>query len=308
MTVTQRYFHPVSVIALLVAAWVANSRIAGANDGESPQSQPSSAQIGIGGNYRPGYWTGVRLPQGAVVDGRVHGVETLDNDGVGVRYQQPQSASQAAAAGQLPWSYIVAGAAASPLQLYGEHEKLLWQGRLTGNALAPATPWVVVIGDALGLETIGRSALLGRESSVAVTQIDAANALPDQAVGWDGVDLLIINASGAGILSELNQRQIAAVADWISGGGRLFLSLGREGAALLSQSRWLAELAGLPVDAELIRLDPAALETYTSSQSPLSPLDGYPLPPQGGRTVVSGRTTARSRLGWWSSNWWVWGE
>src|SRR5690606_13799350 len=133
---------------------------------------------------------------------------------------------------------------------------------------------------------IGRRALLGRESSVAVVQIETANALPDQAAGWDGVDLLIINASVAAILSQLNERQVAAVADWISVRGRLFLSLGREGATMLSQSPWLAELAGLPLGAETIRLDPAALETYTYtlSQSPLSPLDGYPLPAQGGRT------------------------
>ena|GEM_PF-1045977 len=293
MTVTQRCFYSLTAITLLVAAWLANPLAAAATDAEPAALPGGTAEIGIGGIYRPGYWTGVRLTPSASDLGPVHAVETLDSDGVRVRYQQPQATGSAATSNLQRWSYFVAGAAAVPLQLYGHSEELLWQGRLTGSALAPATPWVVVIGDTLGLESIGRSALLGRDSSLAVVQVETAQTLPDEAAGWDGVDLLIINAAGAAVLSQLNERQVAAVADWVSSGGRLFLSLGKEGAALLSQSPWLAELASLPRAAETLRLDPAALETYTSSQSPLAPLDGYALPEQGGRTVVSGRTTAR---------------
>lgn len=296
MTVTQRCFHRLTVLALLVTAWVASSAVAavaGADAEEPAPAQPAAAKIGIGGIFRPGHWTGVRPPQGHDSAGAVHRVETLDSDGVRVRYEQPAFASPAAATGRRPWSYIVAGAAAAPLQFYGENAEPLWQGRLTGKPLAPATPWIVVIGDPLGLETIGQSTLLGREAGVAVVQVENGEALPDQAVGWDGVDLLVINTSGAAIVGQLDERQIAAVVDWVSGGGRVLLSLGKDGAALLSQSPWLAELAQLPLTAEAIRLDPAALETYTSSQSPLPPLEGYRLPEQGGRTVIAGRTTAR---------------
>lgn len=296
MTVTQRGIHRISLIMLLLAVWSAALPVAAAveaGEEEQARSQTVAARIGIGGVYRPGHWTGVRPPQDADLSGPICGVETLDSDGVRVRYQQPAVESPAAPTERMPWTYIVAGAAAAPLHFYGEHNDLLWQGRLTGKALAPATPWIVAIGDTLGLETIGQSALLGRESGVAVVQIEAAADLPDQSVGWDGVDLLVINPSGAAIVNQLDERQAAALVDWVTEGGRLLLSLGKDGAAMLAPSPWLSELAGLTLANETLQIDPAALETYTSSQTPLPPLDAYPLPEQGGRTLIAGRTTSR---------------
>jgi hypothetical protein len=254
-----------------------------------------TAAIGIAGIYRVGYWTGVRFtPQAPTVSpASVDRLETLDGDGVRVRYQQSSKDPAAIQDDLSLWSYAVPGSPTAPLSLYDHSDRLLWQGRFSGSAIALTTPWIVVIGDTLGLETIGRSELIGRESSIAVSQIASAGDLPDQATGWDGVDLLIINASGTELLASLDQERIAAIIRWVTGGGRLLVTLGRDGKAMLSAAPWLAELIELPARTGSIRLDPASLETYMSSQSPLPTLDGYELPAQGGRTLIFGRTVAR---------------
>ena len=166
-------------------------------------------------------------------------------------------------------------------------------GRFPASAIESNKPWIVVIGDPLGIETIGQNELLGREASVATSVIESADELPDATAGWEGVDLLVINQPGAAILGELSETQIATIQAWIRGGGRLFVSLGKGGTSLLEKSPWLSGLTAVGVDAVAIRLDPAALETFTSSQSRLSPLDGITLPETGGRTLLFGRTASR---------------
>jgi hypothetical protein len=170
---------------------------------------------------------------------------------------------------------------------------LIAAGRFPASAIEPSKPWVVVIGDPLGIETIGQNELLAREASVATSVIESADELPDATAGWEGVDLLVINQPGAAILGELSETQIATIQAWIRGGGRLFVSLGKGGTSLLEKSPWLSGLTAVGVDAVAIRLDPAALETFTSSQSRLSPLDGITLPETGGRTLLFGRTAQR---------------
>ena len=66
-------------------------------------------------------------------------------------------------------------------------------------------PWVVAIGDTLGVDTIGASNLLSRQSSVAVTVPQQASSLPDRSVGYDGVNLIMINQSGLPLLRELSK-------------------------------------------------------------------------------------------------------
>jgi len=278
-----------------------------ASIGETAASQstpPANVHIGIGGVYRPGNWTAIRIvdwesddPATAFVP--ISAVETLDGNGVRVRYTQPTIGSEREPTRASAWAYAAPGTAAAPLVIYGESAgdgigaQPIHRGRFSGMAIEPSKPWVVVIGDSLGIEQIGRNELLGRESSVAVSQIHRGADVPDQTAGWEGVDLLIINAPGQSILAELSQSQIKAIERWIHGGGRLFLPLGKDAVAMLGQSPWLAELAGLDSEPSLVRIDPAALETFTSSQTRLSTLDGISLTTASGRALLTGRTLAR---------------
>lgn len=258
-------------------------------------------RVGIRGVYRPGNWTAVRVVDLSKLSGRsafvdIGAAETLDGDGVRVRYQQ-------AGGKEKTWAYAVPGTASAPLAIFADtsgsgvesssDQQSIVNSRFPVGAIEPSKPWVVVIGDPLGIETIGKNELLGRESSVATSIIESADDLPDALAGWEGVDLLVINQSGAAILSEMAEPQIATIQAWIRGGGRLFVSLGKGGGAFLKALPWLASLTAVAPDADAIRIDPAALETFTSSQTRLAQLDGVELPETGGRTLIFGRTASR---------------
>jgi len=269
-------------------------------------SGTSSAELRVGINeiYRIGHWTGVRWTEvssgeTASNDGdlssssatTVAAIETLDPDGVRVRFEQPASTDSD---GPAPWSYAVPGSSTAPLRLLDSAGEPIWNGRFAGRPIEPSTPWVVVIGEPLGIDTIGKNELLGREATVAVSSIETAADLPDRLAGWEGVDLLVINPPGMPVLQTLDSGQIAALTDWVRQGGRLLVSLGSDGAEMLTTSPWIAELIGIEPGGALQRLDPAALETYVASSVPLPTLDSYPLPLEGGRTLIpGGRTTSR---------------
>jgi hypothetical protein len=293
-------------------------------DASVGQTDGGAIRVGMGDIYRPGYWTPIRLVDSDGVATRITIAETLDSDGVRVRYRQSPGATPDTAgdtAGETTaFAYAVPGAASAPLTLYGGERldetpspdaagiytevgeidqatsPVVYRGRFPSTAIDPATPWIVAIGDTLGLERIGQNELLGRDSAVAMAKIGSADELPDQTAGWEGVDFLIVNPPGQSVLRSLSADQVAALLGWVHGGGRLFLSLGAEGGELLAGSPWLAALAGLPPTAAPIRIDPAGVETYASSQAPLKPLDGLSLAETGGRTLMNGRNVARQPI------------
>ena len=68
--------------------------------------------------------------------------------------------------------------------------------------------------------------MLGRDALIAVSIPETSRDLPDSALGYDGVDMMMINGASAPLLRELTNQQRSAIADWMSGGGKVFLTLG----------------------------------------------------------------------------------
>ncbi|MGV3484898.1 MAG: hypothetical protein ACO1RT_10815 [Planctomycetaceae bacterium] len=243
-----------------------------------------SLGVGIDGIYRPGIWTAIERP--AALD-KTAVVQTLDGDGVKVLYEQTVSSESR-------WLYAVPGSPFAPLVITDDQNRELYRGRFSGRPIEPKMPWVVVFGDPLGVEQIGRNDLLNRESTVAVSVIRRGDSFPDQVVGLSGVDLIILGPSGIDVLADLTPQQGSAFSDWIRRGGRVLLSLGSDAEALLGAAPWLSGL--LPIDRQQIktvRLDPSAIETFTSSQTRLPMLDAAELPLRGGETRIAGRNASR---------------
>ena len=244
--------------------------------------EPIDVHCGIDGVYRASQWSMFRTLDPAA---KIAMVETLDGDGVRVQYRQPESNPRNV-------SYAVPGGSYGPLTIRSA-EATLYDGRLSGRPIEPNVPWVVVLGDTLGVEAIGKNELLGKEATVAVSVIDDAIKCPDRRLGFSGVDLVIIGSGGMPVLSKLSTDQSHAIVDYVKHGGRLLLHLGADVRSLFDAAPWLKELATIePADAP-IQLDPAAVETYMSSQSRLETLTGAVLPAKGGSTLISGRTLNR---------------
>lgn len=291
---------PTDSVGLVIEPPIGEAASELADDGSS---DPAAPRIGIGGIFRVGCWTGLHWGDGtSASDAAI--VETLDPDGVRTRFLQsgvsgssdgtkPSKAEDPAANSR--WVYAVPGSSAAPLKVINDAGMTVWSGRFGGQAIEPGTPWIVIIGDLLGIDEIGKNDLLGRGASVAVAKIGRARELPDRLPGWEGVDQVVISASGLDVLQAIDPQRAAALAGWVSGGGRLLISLGGEGAAMIDAAPWLADLAGLDRDVTDtdLQLDPAALETYTAAQNRLDDLNGYPLPSTGGKTLIGGRRKSR---------------
>ena len=112
-------------------------------------------------------------------------------------------------------------------------------------------PWIVAVGDPLGVDLIGANELLKRDALVAVSK-PAAEEFPDQAIGYSGVDLIMISGDGAELLGQLNQRQADAMLQWVTGGGRLLITLGSSAREFAKVAPWLFDL--LPINAEAVNV------------------------------------------------------
>lgn len=267
--------------------------------GTAPQIVP-----GITGHFRVGHWTAVRIgEQVELAKGSDIAIETVDGDGGRAVFRQATIVDRSSGpnvSGR--YAYCIPGGEAVPLVLR-DGSRMIVSTRFAepgspsrGPAPVPsAMPWVVAIGDPLGIETIGENELLDRDPQVAVSIPATADQLPDRALGYHGVDLVVVNSAGLPLLSDLGPAQAAALSDWVRAGGRLFLCLGASASELLSAAPWLYDL--LPIErgdgVATQPLRPSALENYMSSQTRLKGFGGAILPKRSGRILVSGRTLGR---------------
>ncbi|MEM6471184.1 MAG: hypothetical protein AAF802_16610 [Planctomycetota bacterium] len=269
-------------------------------EGASNEETESSLEIGIGGHYRVGHLTAVRARgeiRKALVDSADAVIETVDGDGVRVQFDVFPGFEQNEIS---EIGYVTPGAQASPLVIRNRDTELVsTRFPLEGNpaqgpAMIPASqPWVLSIGDPLGVDEIGKSnVLLDKAARFAVTMVKSSSMLPHHAWGYDGVDLIMINSDGADVLEDLSGAQQSALTDWVKRGGRVMICLGAWTRDVKARIPWILQL--LPAsEFKVARYDPAAFETYTASQTPLERFDGVRLPRGKGTPVLMGRTTRR---------------
>ena len=247
------------------------------------------ASVGIKGHYRVGRWTGIRY----VGSERVQTIETRDGDGVQVQFQQARNINES------KWGYAIPGSEAAPLLLKGENGTVLSSrfpaegSPSRGPSMIPLRmPWIVVLGDPLGVDQIGANKLLNRDASIAVSIPDRATDLPDSVLGYEGVDMMMINAKSVDLLQSLDSQRRAAIQAWIEHGGHLFLTLGESSEDMFQAAPWLQSMLSLD-KIVTTKMDPSSVETYTSTQTPLNPFIGIQLPKDRGRVMLMGRTTRR---------------
>jgi hypothetical protein len=281
-----KLLHLIGAILCTVCLPLAGGRTARADD------VSSEIRIGIQGHYRVGVWTGIRFSGSQ----NVTTLETRDGDGAEVLYEQVGDVNAGT------WAYVVPGSEAAPLILKNENG-MVASGRFPttgspsrGPAMIPLDmKWIVVIGNPLGVDEIGANKLLNRDASIAVSKPTDPSELPDSMIGYDGVDMIMINAAGIDLLRALSTRQRLAIEQWVTGGGHLFISLGESCQDLFEAAPWLQKLLGI-TESKTTTIDPSAIETYTSTQNPLSNFTGLRLPRNLGTVLITGKTTRRVSL------------
>ncbi len=291
------------VLASLALVAVADSALL-AQESDVVDNAPSvgnKSTVGIDGHYRIGRWTMVRLNSASAQSAKSLSIETVDGDGVPIVYEQAVYEQADSANDTAGYGYVIPGSEAAPLVIRVDDQQvestrfpLLGSPSRGPSAIPNEMTWVVCIGDPMGIDQLGANELLKRDAQIAVSVPGEATSLPESSLGYDGVDMILINQSGFDLLSDLNGAQQAALVQHIRTGGRLLLTFGESVSRLKEAAPWLLEM--LPLGDHQIttsKMNPAALETYTTSQTPLDPYVGARLPRGVGEVLLSGRTSRR---------------
>ena len=264
-----------------------------ATDKRSPDELVSVAWEG---RYRVGNWTGVRISTSQRENRSERTfVETRDGDGIPVRF----GGKDAFNATDDQWIYVVPGSEAAPLRVLQDGKVIASQrfpilgSPSKGPSMIPRDmPWIVVFGDSLEIETIGSNKILKRDSTVVVSTPSHPSMIPDSHLGYDAIDVVILNSAGIPLLQSLHPKQRDAIVQWVHLGGRLAVMLGADSKALVDAAPWIHRLLPFEVT-ETVRLNPSDFETFTTSQTPLSEFQGALMPRQPGIQRLVGRTTRR---------------
>lgn len=266
---------------------------------QSSETASSDVQVGIAGQYRIGQWTGVRVDL-AEAKNRALRLETSDGDGVDVAYVDSSPDGQ----GQSKWRYVVPGLASAPLTIRGVDDqqegppdggRVLRRLRFPDESIAEDRPWLLVIGDPLGLDRIGENELLNRPPLASTTVVQDTETLPDHWLGLESVDVLIINATAGDLVSQFDDAQRDAVLQWVRRGGKVLVTLGEAGPEAVAQSPLLRELIDFSGEPRTIEFEPTAVEGFTASRTPLEPFPGMVLPTAQGQPLLIGRTVERQQ-------------
>ena len=201
----------------------------------------SAIAVGFGGQYKVGHWTPVRIrlkngPQpckGQLV------LETRDGDGQSVRFVQEPAFSLQANEERLTVAYARFGTVDPQLVIRFQSESAraltarVYRG---GSELSPpllsTDQLVVVMG---GTVPAVRSRVGGSSRGVIddrpPVSADAAH-MPDRWHGYEAVDTLVLLTDDLSSYDGVSEEQWSALDRWIQLGGRLVLSVGRNGASV----------------------------------------------------------------------------
>ncbi|QDS87119.1 hypothetical protein EC9_12950 [Rosistilla ulvae] len=249
-----------------------------------------TATAGIDGRGRVGMWAECRIETGQEGAAESVVVSSTDGDGVGVNYTQP-----VASEGGLR-CYFQLGRSQDRLQVSLTDTS----GSSTTTPIDAPTPipfekeWILAIGDAIGIQSA--SDQQGRRHFPVVSLIADSQPLPHHWIAYNGVDLIVLPGSHAAIVNTLEDSQKQALADWVRRGGRMLLTLGGQSKGAVAPGSWIRESLGLEIDEEVVDIDPRAIESFTTTQTPLKAFTGLRLPTSGGRTLLTGRTLDRQTV------------
>ncbi|XZE33957.1 hypothetical protein SH501x_004761 [Pirellulaceae bacterium SH501] len=250
------------------------------NDGQGVVIR--SIYSGLNGVWKVGFETVHRIELISEVDSSLAlELDTVDGDGVGVRYRSAEWTVHLKASEPSTFSlYAKHGRANRPIVvrlLDGRTGEVLREHPLTdverGEVLPAEQPWVVGIGSSgMKLDSAILRSAKGLLGDYTVTEIDDSQSIPEKSSVWDGVDLMIFSSSNAKLLGELTDSQAAGVRDWIRSGGRCLLSLGAHSEAWFQHASLSSLVPGRFVEVAK-QCNPGPLESYLNSEIPLQPFD-----------------------------------
>lgn len=287
----------VVVVALLSAQAVAQTA-------DSDPANQLAVQVGIAGKWKLGHVTPVRIsiPHSLRGDLRAIEIESVDGDGVPVKYRTELDAATAGADSGYIWSYIRIGRhnASVAVRAYGDAGDLLQQVELTqeqSKGLASQQHMVIALGSGMGIDALSRDEQEGSQTLV-VAEVTSADDLPGDWRGLSACDLLVLSTEDSQLLNNLTRRQWDAADTWIRRGGGCVISLGGDGKKLPKD---LADMLPGAVGEVASIKNPGAIESLVPTETPLRGFDATMLDLNEGHVQLSLRDALGRELPWWTT-------
>lgn len=249
--------------------------------GLASAAEPQIGEVAIGyqGVFKVGHWTPVwvTLTGGSASQTVTLEIQTPDTDGVPTQFLDEASAEVRLEPGRTLklLRYFKPGQTAGEVVVRVRQgrgvvaERRLTPGRFA-TPLSADQPLIVTYGGPVPVAEA--LALGGRLSGAAgpTPRLDSAEQLPDEWLGYEGVNVLVLSTSRPEPLDSLTERQRMAIRQWVRMGGRLVFCVGSRGSAVLDPQGAWADLAPGRFGSVAPVRSGSALETYTGAAEPLN--------------------------------------
>lgn len=259
---------------------------------EAAAAEIVDVQVGLGGDYKLGYWTPLRVTiAGESVP--LHGqlvITTPDGDGVATEFADSELIEVPAGA-----TVEVVGYAKIGRQVGGSFVEFRASGKTVARrdwgvgfsspAMQSDQEWIVTLGPDFGVQ----EALRG----VRLTSITDLQTLPDEWYGYEGVDTIVVATSDVEPLLKLSDQQRTSLHEWVTLGGRVLFCAGANGEQVFSPTSPLAEFAPGDFARVTTLRSLSSLETFVHSSQAIDSID---VPGGNSEMRVSLLTNVKGRL------------
>ncbi|HTN74822.1 MAG TPA: hypothetical protein VL096_06225, partial [Pirellulaceae bacterium] len=230
----------------------------------------SKISIGLGEHFKVGHWTPVRIELENASDTPVAGqlvLTTADVDGLSTRYVTEEVIRLDKTAAL--WRYVKFGNGESDLTVEFVSDAGVTQRRVVrttqqATALVSTSELIVAVGDRLGVEEALTLRSRSMKRPVSIVLLKSLSELPDHPAGLAAIDTLILPTSQVE-WSQLPQQSSSVVRNWVARGGRLILSVGKQGAELFGEQGVLVGLAPGAFDRVFALQRSGAIEAYAGA-------------------------------------------
>ncbi len=268
-----------SIVLSVLAALIATpSRLRAV---ELPPVSIVDIRVGFAGHYKLGRWTPVEVLLSAgsnSVTGDL-AIVVPDGDGAPTRIVERGVAIKA---NEKTWTrtYVKLGRprAAIAVTFRSTDGATVAERTFSGDEIpvalgaaskSGAAKLVLELGSEIDLGSSIRFSDEGEPEESAVAYVDDPTRLPDRADGYDGVDLVVITTGKPEFYRHFSPAALDALDQWLHLGGRMLISVGRNGPELLSDSKPLERFVpGRFVNTISIR-PYAALENFAGTRLPI---------------------------------------
>lgn len=230
-----------------------------------------SVRIGIQGHFRLGCWTQAKISITSPKAFDQVRLEVLLPDGEGMRTVNITEGISVPVGDSTLVTRLKFGRSDSDLTV----RLLANDGRLIAtkyfdaadlpDAVTASQFLVVSLGQELG---VGETLSLRKEQSderTAHIPVADAMALPDEWLGYGGVNLVVMPTSAESIAASMSTQQKDALAEWVRMGGRIIISAGAESEPLLTSDSTLAKMLPGTFDRVRMQRETSNFEGYAGT-------------------------------------------